>query len=330
MLVRDKFGRGGSIMRWKHSHATVVAYVALAVAMSGTAFAATGGTFTLGHANTAGQTTALNNTGTGAALALSSRSGTPALAVSDRAKVVRLNADLLDGLDSSALQRRVAGTCPSISGIRSVTIRGGVLCADHAYRVVTSSTSVAVPAGVTHALVEVRGAGGGGSVAANGANGGGGGQGGGELALLTVAPGSRLLINVGVGGAGGTSGVLSGSGGSGMATTVIRESNGALLAKADGGGGAVISAGCPDANTYFDDTNGGAGGSPEPSTATGAVGLRTEQGQSGIGSGFSPGCLARGGTGGGRGMTGAGGDGGTAPSGDGAQGKPGFVLIQWL
>ena len=38
------------------AHATVVAYVALFVAMSGTAVAATGGSFVLGRANTASKT----------------------------------------------------------------------------------------------------------------------------------------------------------------------------------------------------------------------------------------------------------------------------------
>lgn len=46
-------------------HATVVAYVALSVALGGSAYAATAGTFILGHANKANQPTSLKNTGSG-------------------------------------------------------------------------------------------------------------------------------------------------------------------------------------------------------------------------------------------------------------------------
>ena len=55
------------------SPAMVVALLALAVAMSGTAYAATGGTFVLGKANTATHVAALTNA-KGAALTLNSAS----------------------------------------------------------------------------------------------------------------------------------------------------------------------------------------------------------------------------------------------------------------
>jgi hypothetical protein len=69
---------------------------------SGTAYAATGGTFILGKANTAGTTTALSNA-KGTALTLNSKSGTPSLKVNRTTKVPNLNADLVDGINSSSL-----------------------------------------------------------------------------------------------------------------------------------------------------------------------------------------------------------------------------------
>lgn len=89
-------------------HTTVVAYLALFVALGGSAYAATGGNFILGHANSAGQTTSLKNTGSGAALKLTTnKRTTPPLAVSDNAKIANLNADLLDGLSAGAFQSKI-------------------------------------------------------------------------------------------------------------------------------------------------------------------------------------------------------------------------------
>lgn len=68
---------------------------------SGTAFAATGGTFILGKSNAATATTKLTNT-RGTALALASKAGTPSLKINSSTKVTNLNADRLDNLDSSA------------------------------------------------------------------------------------------------------------------------------------------------------------------------------------------------------------------------------------
>lgn len=89
------------------NHATVVAYLALFVALGGTAYAATGGNIALGQSNRAGQTTSLKNTGSGPALKLSTDKATTApLAVSNDTKISNLNADELDGLGSGAFGRR--------------------------------------------------------------------------------------------------------------------------------------------------------------------------------------------------------------------------------
>jgi hypothetical protein len=79
------------------SSAIVLSMVALFVSLSGTAYAATGGTFVLGAANTASAVTKLTNS-SGTALSLTSKSGTPPLAVSSSTLVPKLNASLLGGL----------------------------------------------------------------------------------------------------------------------------------------------------------------------------------------------------------------------------------------
>jgi hypothetical protein len=68
---------------------------------SGTAVAATGGKFILGHSNTETSPSTLSNT-KGTALALKSKPGTPPLSVNSSTKVSSLNSDRLDGLDGSA------------------------------------------------------------------------------------------------------------------------------------------------------------------------------------------------------------------------------------
>jgi hypothetical protein len=87
-------------------HGTVVAYVALFMALSSGAYAATGGTFILGHTNRANTVSTLARTGTnGPALKVLTRlSSNPPLAVNGHGKVTNLNADLLDGQSSAAFQ----------------------------------------------------------------------------------------------------------------------------------------------------------------------------------------------------------------------------------
>ena len=99
--------------RFRPSHSTVVAYLALFVALGGTAFAATGGNFILGKSISASSTTGLSagvgggpafkvtNTGAGTAANFTAPSGQPPLKVSNAVKVPSLNADLLDGKDST-------------------------------------------------------------------------------------------------------------------------------------------------------------------------------------------------------------------------------------
>jgi hypothetical protein len=103
--------------RFRPNHATVVAYLALFIALGGTTYAATGGNFILGQSNSASSKTSLSapisnkalqltntSTGTGAtALGLNVASGHPPFTVNSAAKVANLNAEKLDGKDSTEL-----------------------------------------------------------------------------------------------------------------------------------------------------------------------------------------------------------------------------------
>jgi hypothetical protein len=93
-------------------HSTIVAYVALFLSLSGTAYAATGGSFILGQTNKAGTLSTVQRTTTnGAALrVLTRQSSNPPFVVNGTGKVANLNADRLDGLDSTAL--RLGGFTP--------------------------------------------------------------------------------------------------------------------------------------------------------------------------------------------------------------------------
>jgi hypothetical protein len=95
-----------------------VALLALFLNLTGLAYAATGGNFILGHSNSANKTTALTGSPTsGAALSVTNATaGQPAagfhvsstaspFTVSSPTKVANLNADLLDGIDSTGFQK---------------------------------------------------------------------------------------------------------------------------------------------------------------------------------------------------------------------------------
>jgi hypothetical protein len=87
--------------------ATLAAAALLVGSANLAAFAATGGPLLLGKGNTAAKTTKLKTTGKGAALSLRSKPGRAPLKVSNSTKITKLNADLVDGLDGSALLNRV-------------------------------------------------------------------------------------------------------------------------------------------------------------------------------------------------------------------------------
>jgi hypothetical protein len=88
----------------KPTHGVVVAYLALFIAMTGTATAATGGSFTLGKSNSANKASSLANT-SGTPLSLQAKTGFAPLRVNSSTKVLKLNADKLDGFDSTSFVR---------------------------------------------------------------------------------------------------------------------------------------------------------------------------------------------------------------------------------
>jgi hypothetical protein len=105
------------------SPAMAVALIALFIALSGTTYAATGGNFILGNPNTASSTSSLSapvagkalqinnlSTAPGAtALGLNVASGHPPFATNSTTRVANLNADAVDGLDSSNLLQAIGG-----------------------------------------------------------------------------------------------------------------------------------------------------------------------------------------------------------------------------
>jgi hypothetical protein len=101
------------------SPSLVVSITALVVALGGAGYSATGGNFILGQANSASTQTALsaslngralqltntNAGGNAAALGLNVAAGHPPLSVNSAVKVANLNADKLDGLNSTQFPR---------------------------------------------------------------------------------------------------------------------------------------------------------------------------------------------------------------------------------
>ena len=101
-----------------------------------------GAIFTLGKANSVNATTQLGgstngkqltvvNTNTGAnaaGIGIAVHSNKPPLVVNSATKVANLNADLLDGANSSAFQKRIASTCSNGAAISSVGANGTVGC----------------------------------------------------------------------------------------------------------------------------------------------------------------------------------------------------------
>ncbi len=93
-------------MRHLKTVLTVIgAVTVLVLAANSVAMATTGHSFLLGKSNSANKATSLTRTTSGTVLNLHSKASSNApLSVNGRGKVANLNADLLDGIDSSALR----------------------------------------------------------------------------------------------------------------------------------------------------------------------------------------------------------------------------------
>ena len=209
----------------------------------------------------------------------------------------------------------------------------------HGIREFSDSTTWRVPAGVTHIIVELWGAGGGGGSGTSaivggtqsaGGGGGGGGSGSYLRASLDVTPGETLTIRVGSAGAGGRAGPVGPlGGGDGRDTSIVREGVAPLVAKGGRGGGA------PRRSHTGGGVEGAAGiAEPHPTrlVRSGTAGGRGHDGglpESYATSGGSGGIVVLGTVQPPGSFGGAGGAGGDAVPTDGKPGGVGSVLITW-
>ena len=296
---------------------SALAALIIAVGATGTAVAATGGTFILGKSNSATTLTTLSNT-KGTALSLKAPSGSPALAVSNTNKVARLNADLLDGLNSSQLQRRVSGTCAGVLAIQGIGTGGGATCSKNQLAMFTADGSYVVPAGVHKLYVRAQAGGSGGGGGAAAASGGGGGSGNELEVLIDVTPGETLGVTVGTGGPGGAAGQ---AGTSGTGSGINRGVNAVFVTLSGDHGTAAFNPG-----TCF--AGGGGAGNQAASSLPADPGVLTLGGEDGVyGGNGTCGAGAFGGQGGHHGFAGGGGKGGDENA-AGEAGLPGYVLIE--
>ena len=121
--------------QWLRSYLTfanVCSLAALFVALGGTTYAATGGNFILGQSNSASSTTSLTRTGANAgkglqvtnnsttagatAVGLNVAAGHAPFTVNSGTKVANLNADKLDGLDSTAVAQNGSEAWHEVGG----------------------------------------------------------------------------------------------------------------------------------------------------------------------------------------------------------------------
>lgn len=105
---------------------TVIGAVTILVLAANTvAYAATGGKFILGHVNKANKVSTLKRTTSGSALSLVTKSsGNAPLTTNGRGKVTNLNADLVDGYDSSSMVNATTTFTKSINLVSAATAFG--------------------------------------------------------------------------------------------------------------------------------------------------------------------------------------------------------------
>jgi hypothetical protein len=133
------------------------------VATAAVAGTGVGAVFNLGRTNTVNGSTALtgstngqqlrvvntNAGGSAAGIGISTPGNKPPLVVNSTTKVGHLNVDLLDGLDSSALQRRVTKQCGNGTAVRTVNADGSVACTTSAVYPIVHGLSVGAHASDT-------------------------------------------------------------------------------------------------------------------------------------------------------------------------------------
>jgi hypothetical protein len=100
-------------MKLRPTYANIVSTLALLIALSGGAYAATGGSLVLGRGNSASSLTGVSNS-KGVAFSFRSKTGSAPFTVNGNSvKVSSLNADKVDGLDSSQLRGQTGPAGPA-------------------------------------------------------------------------------------------------------------------------------------------------------------------------------------------------------------------------
>ena len=119
----------------KASPTAVVAVTALALSLGGVGYAATGGNFILGQANSATSETQLTSNAATQTLGVTNSASKPAarfvtgagvapFSVASQGKVLNLNADKLDGLDSTGFIK--AGPCAPVASCSGSNAGGAI------------------------------------------------------------------------------------------------------------------------------------------------------------------------------------------------------------
>jgi hypothetical protein len=96
-----------TVLRRRVTAVTAIGAGVVLVGSIGIASAANGGSLLLGRTNYSSSTTVLRDVGLNAPLAIIGSTARPPLAVNSKVKVGNLNADLLDGIDSTQFQRKI-------------------------------------------------------------------------------------------------------------------------------------------------------------------------------------------------------------------------------
>jgi hypothetical protein len=132
-------------------HRTTAVILAAGVLVGGAnvaAYAANGHPFLLGKINKETKSATLKNTGNGPAVKFKTKPAAPPFAVSSTTKVAKLNADQLDGLDSTAFANHVLATKCSIGALVGTNVN---VCPTSAFTPTVPSVAI-VEFGVDAAL----------------------------------------------------------------------------------------------------------------------------------------------------------------------------------